>query len=80
MPYLLFRFENALKAIDPEIVLPYWNSNLDSHLGDRADQSAVWSEDVLGTNHGNVNSGPYSDWVLVHPIKGQCFQLIIQSK
>ena len=67
----IHRFENALKSVDPEVVLPYWDSNLDSHLGKEADKSVIWSEDILGNNHGNVDTGPYADWMLTKPIEGK---------
>uniref|UniRef100_A0A914D835 Tyrosinase copper-binding domain-containing protein n=1 Tax=Acrobeloides nanus TaxID=290746 RepID=A0A914D835_9BILA len=57
----LKRFENALRYVDPEVALPYWDSVLDDSLPDSQD-SILWTGDFLGTTdeYGNITTGPFA--------------------
>ncbi|ELU00527.1 hypothetical protein CAPTEDRAFT_212520 [Capitella teleta] len=60
---MLFRFENAIREMDPLVSLPYWDSNLDFNLGDDlATQSILWTPDFFGNGQGEVNTCPFAHW------------------
>uniref|UniRef100_A0A914CJV7 Tyrosinase copper-binding domain-containing protein n=1 Tax=Acrobeloides nanus TaxID=290746 RepID=A0A914CJV7_9BILA len=58
------RFEIALREVDPEVSLPYWDSTMDSILPEPKD-SILWTADFLGSVNagGNLTSGPFKDWI-----------------
>ncbi|VDM67031.1 unnamed protein product [Strongylus vulgaris] len=54
------RFEFALRQIDPNLYLPYWDSTMDGALA-RPQDSVIFSAELEGTTdaRGFINSGPY---------------------
>ena len=68
------RFERALQTINPSVTLPYFDSNLDYHLGDDlATQTVTWTADFAGNGDGQVTTGPFADWPLPFPINNRRF-------
>uniref|UniRef100_A0A914X5W9 Tyrosinase copper-binding domain-containing protein n=1 Tax=Plectus sambesii TaxID=2011161 RepID=A0A914X5W9_9BILA len=59
----LKRVEIAVRLLDPDLALPYWDSVLDQNMPDARD-SILWSPAFYGEtdNHGRVKNGPYVDW------------------
>uniref|UniRef100_A0A914EMP0 Tyrosinase copper-binding domain-containing protein n=1 Tax=Acrobeloides nanus TaxID=290746 RepID=A0A914EMP0_9BILA len=67
------RYEIALREIDPEIAVPYWDTTLDGALPD-ATHSILFTKDFLGTNSENdflhdyrnisvdVDTKPFDRW------------------
>ena len=57
------RFERALRDFDPDVSLVYWDSNLDSVLGQQlASRSILWSHLFAGNGDGDVTIGPFAYW------------------
>lgn len=48
-----FRLEVALRAYDPSVSVPYWDSTLDESLPVPKD-SVLWTEDFMGDGNGNI--------------------------
>ena len=68
------RFERALQTVDPSVTLPYFDSNLDHHLGDDlAAQTVTWTADFAGNGDGRVRTGPFADWSLPFPVNNRRF-------
>ena len=68
------RFERALQTVDPSVTLPYFDSNLDHHLGDDlATQTVTWTADFAGNGNGRVRTGPFADWSLPFPVNNRRF-------
>ena len=68
------RFERALQTIDPSVTLPYFDSNLDHHLGDDlATQTITWTADFAGNGDGRVRTGAFADWSLPFPVNNTRF-------
>ncbi|KAL3077985.1 hypothetical protein niasHS_012927 [Heterodera schachtii] len=59
-----FIFEIALRAIDPSVAVPYWDSTMDQRLDDPAD-SIMWTNLFLGSSDddGYVVDGFLANWI-----------------
>ena len=66
-----FRMERALQRHNPDIMLPYWDSALDDHLGDLANSSIMWSPEFMGNSQGRVVTGPFANWPTLRPTYGR---------
>ncbi|VDN51144.1 unnamed protein product [Dracunculus medinensis] len=57
------RMEIAIRQIDPELSLPYWDSVLDSALPQPKD-SVLWTDELLGTTNtrGYIVGGDFKDF------------------
>ncbi|RKP26900.1 hypothetical protein SYNPS1DRAFT_13502, partial [Syncephalis pseudoplumigaleata] len=68
---MLARFENDIRRIDPEFVLPYWDWSIDSQM---PDQSPIFTERYFGGNGQGarmcIGSGPYKDHVPYYTQEG----------
>ncbi|KAL4235257.1 hypothetical protein ACF0H5_006895 [Mactra antiquata] len=58
----LVMFEEALRRVDPTVVLPFWDSTIDNDM-DNPVNSAIWSAGLFGNGVGDVMSGPAAGWV-----------------
>ncbi|KAL4234837.1 hypothetical protein ACF0H5_006478 [Mactra antiquata] len=54
-------YEEALRRINSNVALPYWDSSLDFHMN-RPDDSIIWSAAFLGNGDGFVRTGPFAGW------------------
>ncbi|KAJ8302701.1 hypothetical protein KUTeg_019097 [Tegillarca granosa] len=57
--------ENALRQIEPDVTLPYWDTGLDSFmlLSDlQPTDSVLWTSDLFGNGDGEVITGPFQNW------------------
>ncbi|CAC5417274.1 unnamed protein product [Mytilus coruscus] len=59
--YYLFLYELALQEKNPNVMLPYWDSTLDSSM-DTPTDTVIFTDKFLGNAYGNVTSGPFGDW------------------
>ncbi|RCN43576.1 common central domain of tyrosinase [Ancylostoma caninum] len=76
------RVEIALRQVDPEIALPYWDSTLDENMPNSKD-SIMWTNEFMGeTTGGSVSGGPFREWRTLEGrpnirrdvgAKGKCF-------
>ncbi|KIH60512.1 shTK domain protein [Ancylostoma duodenale] len=76
------RVEIALRQVDPEIALPYWDSTLDGNMPNSKD-SIMWTNEFMGeTAGGGVSGGPFREWRTLEGrpnirrdvgAKGKCF-------
>lgn len=59
----LKRVEIAIRLIDPDLAIPYWDSVMDNYLPDPRD-SVLFSDDFLGQTEMNdfVVTGPFAYW------------------
>jgi hypothetical protein len=64
---LLKQLELVLRAEDPLISLPYWDTTLDQTLPSPKD-SILWTKDFFGNNHGPVTEGPFANWEATHEL------------
>ncbi|KHJ87855.1 hypothetical protein OESDEN_12360 [Oesophagostomum dentatum] len=57
------RLEIALRQVDPDVALPYWDSTLDAGLDDPT-TSVMFSEELMGTtdSSGTVTTGLFAYW------------------
>lgn len=55
--------KNKLK-IDPAVILPYWDSTLESNLPNPAD-SAIFTSQFMGAadDENHVVTGPFNGWI-----------------
>ncbi|KAL3091996.1 hypothetical protein niasHS_005946 [Heterodera schachtii] len=60
----LKRMEIALRAIDPSVAIPFWDSAMDQRLPNPAD-SVIWSSSFMGalSAAGTVADGPVAGWI-----------------
>uniref|UniRef100_A0A914VW86 Tyrosinase copper-binding domain-containing protein n=1 Tax=Plectus sambesii TaxID=2011161 RepID=A0A914VW86_9BILA len=61
------QLEVALRQLDPDVAVPYWDSTLDEGLPTPKD-AILWTDDFFGGNNGNVISGPFANWVTTHEL------------
>ncbi|XP_071155318.1 uncharacterized protein [Mytilus edulis] len=59
--YFLVLYELALQEKNPNVMLPYWDSTLDSAMSDPTD-SVLWTREFAGNGRGNVVTGPFAGW------------------
>lgn len=57
----LFRFETALRRVDPSVSLPYWDSSKDFVMDDPA-LTSFFSSALVGNGDGIVVNGPFAGW------------------
>ncbi|KAL3109138.1 hypothetical protein niasHT_013918 [Heterodera trifolii] len=62
----LKRLEIALRAIDPTVAIPYWDSSLDGRLPNPLD-SVMWSSMFMGTTNdfGQIVNGEFANWITI---------------
>uniref|UniRef100_A0A2C9K9Y0 Tyrosinase copper-binding domain-containing protein n=1 Tax=Biomphalaria glabrata TaxID=6526 RepID=A0A2C9K9Y0_BIOGL len=65
--YLLV-YETALRQVDPNICIPYWDSTRDNELPNPY-SSSIWSNEYMGTPRGPVIAGPFAGWRLPNGIQ-----------
>ncbi|OZC12469.1 hypothetical protein X798_00100 [Onchocerca flexuosa] len=60
----LKRLEIALRLIDPDVSLPYWDSTLENMIPENTD-TVLFSEELMGENdrNGNIINGFISHWI-----------------
>lgn len=61
---LLKSLEMALRVVEPDVALPYWDTTLDEGLPNARD-SVLWSDDFFGNGNGEVISGPFANWTTI---------------
>ncbi|VDI68499.1 Hypothetical predicted protein [Mytilus galloprovincialis] len=59
--YYLLLYELALQEMNPNVMLPYWDSTLDSSM-DTPKDTVIFTDKFLGNPNGNVTSGPFGHW------------------
>src|SRR5262245_9946870 len=64
-----FRYEIALRQVDEDIGLAYWDSTLDQSLPSPKD-SIMWSPIFVGNGDGLVKSGPFANWKTTTQLAG----------
>uniref|UniRef100_A0A0L8G8M2 Tyrosinase copper-binding domain-containing protein n=1 Tax=Octopus bimaculoides TaxID=37653 RepID=A0A0L8G8M2_OCTBM len=57
----IFMFEEALRQINSNITLPYWDMTIDKRLPDAA-ISNIWTEDFIGNGFGRITNGIFKGW------------------
>ncbi|KAH3800604.1 hypothetical protein DPMN_154239 [Dreissena polymorpha] len=70
-----YRFEEALRRIDGQVSLPYWDSILDNDMENPVN-TILFSPAFFGNGDKQVTSGPFANWVtpigpLTRNISGQ---------
>lgn len=64
---ITFRLEVALRQLDPDVSVPYWDSTLDEGLPTPRD-AILWTDAFFGGNNGTITSGPFANWVATHEL------------
>ncbi|VDI68494.1 Hypothetical predicted protein [Mytilus galloprovincialis] len=59
--YYLFLYELALQEKNPNVMLPYWDSTLDSAM-DTPTDTVIFTDKFLGNAYETVTTGPFGDW------------------
>ncbi|KAL3860839.1 hypothetical protein ACJMK2_010903 [Sinanodonta woodiana] len=54
-------FEEAMRRINRNVSLPYWDSTMDFDMTNPS-ESILWSSRFLGNGDGVVTSGPFANW------------------
>ncbi|KXN72572.1 Di-copper centre-containing protein [Conidiobolus coronatus NRRL 28638] len=72
--YFIRTFEMALQAIDPSIMLPYWDWTRDSQA---PEQSQVFANSNMGPNGGSgsggcISQGTFAGWQVTGSAKSNC--------
>ncbi|CAC5417272.1 unnamed protein product [Mytilus coruscus] len=69
------RYELALQEKNPNVMLPYWDSTLDSALETHSIDTVIFTEKFLGKAQGTV-SVPFGGWVrqINREVKSDCVQ------
>ncbi|XP_033746355.1 uncharacterized protein LOC117331634 [Pecten maximus] len=57
----LATYEEALRKIDPDVSLPFWDCRLDEDMEDPS-LSMLFSGRFAGNGNGEVDNGPFKDW------------------
>ncbi|OWF38462.1 uncharacterized protein LOC110466283 isoform X2 [Mizuhopecten yessoensis] len=57
----LMMYEDALRRMDPDVTIPYWDCRLDEAMNNPA-KSTLFSARFAGTGVGEVDKGPFKDW------------------
>ncbi|XP_036356811.1 tyrosinase-like protein 1 isoform X2 [Octopus sinensis] len=57
----LSMFEEALRQINSNLTIPYWDVTIDERLPDAA-LSNIWTEDFMGNGFGRIKNGIFKDW------------------
>ena len=59
----LKRYEIALRMVNPNVAIPYWDSTLDGALPTPTD-SIMWTDSFMGMNDGSgqLTNGPFANW------------------
>ncbi|VDN35618.1 unnamed protein product [Cylicostephanus goldi] len=56
------RVEIAIRQVDPELALPYWDSTLEENMPNSR-YSILWTNEFMGESAaGSVNGGPFREW------------------
>ena len=53
--------ENALRQVDANITIPYWDCTLDAAMTNPVN-SVIWSKNFFGNGLGRVIEGPFANW------------------
>lgn len=66
---MIYRLEVALRRVNPKLAMCYWDSNLDEGLP-KAQDSVLWSSELLGNGNDGVVEGPFANWTVTYPFPG----------
>ncbi|KAK3082730.1 hypothetical protein FSP39_003639 [Pinctada imbricata] len=71
--YLMI-LEDALREVEPDVTIPYWDINLDFNMQWRILSSVIWSSEFAGNGGTPVSTGPFADWGLRRNIGAETFE------
>ncbi|XP_069141199.1 uncharacterized protein [Argopecten irradians] len=57
----LMTYEDALRRMDPDVTLPYWDCRYEEAMEDPS-KSMLFSRHFAGNGDGEVDTGPFKDW------------------